>query len=72
MKANSTVEDAVTEALMLTIHDVAKLMKCSGRHITNLRRKGEIPQPVKLGASVRWPRMVIKEWIDAGCPALAV
>jgi excisionase family DNA binding protein len=61
--------DAVAEALMLDTQDVAKLMKCSDRHITNLRHEGRIPPPVKLGTLVRWPRHTIVDWINAGCPA---
>ena len=62
--------DAVHEALMLSTQDVAKLLKCSDRHVTNLRREGRMPLPVKLGTLVRWPRKEIEDWIAAGCPAL--
>jgi predicted DNA-binding transcriptional regulator AlpA len=65
-------QDAIAGALMMTIPDVANAMKCSDRHVTNLRNEGRMPPPVKLGASVRWPRRVIEDWIDAGCPSLAV
>jgi predicted DNA-binding transcriptional regulator AlpA len=56
---------------MLGIPDVAKLLQCSERHVTNLRKEGRIPPPVKLGTLVRWPRKVIEDWIAAGCPAMA-
>ena len=59
------------DATFLTIRDVANLIKCSDRHITTLRKTRKIPQPVKLGASVRWPRRLIEDWIDAGCPPSA-
>ena len=59
------------DTTFLTIRDVATLIKCSDRHITTLRKNGKIPQPVKLGASVRWPRRLIEDWIDAGCPPSA-
>jgi len=64
--------EMVAEALMLTTDDVASAMKCSPRHLTNLRRDGRMPRPVKLGTAVRWPRKEIEEWINAGCPSLAV
>lgn len=65
--------DAIAEAQMLTIPEVAKLLQCCERHISNLRNRSEIPQPATVGArNVRWPRRQIVEWIDAGCPALAV
>ncbi len=56
---------------MLTVRDVAELLKCSDRHVTNLRNKGRIPAPVKLGTNVRWPRKTIEAWIEAGCPPAA-
>jgi predicted DNA-binding transcriptional regulator AlpA len=65
-------KDPIRGALMMTIQDVADAMKCSDRHITNLRNEGRMPPPVKLGTSVRWPRRVIEDWINANCPALAV
>jgi excisionase family DNA binding protein len=54
---------------MLSAADVAKLLQCSDKHIQNLRSKGRIPAPIKLGTLVRWPRQVIEEWIGAGCPS---
>jgi excisionase family DNA binding protein len=54
--------------LMLTTRDVAGLIQCSDRHVTNLRKEGRIPPAVKLGTSVRWSRQIIEEWIAAGCP----
>lgn len=57
------------EPAMLTQPDVARMLQVTDRHIANLRRRNLIPPPVKLGESVRWPRRVILEWIDAGCPA---
>jgi excisionase family DNA binding protein len=61
-------EPLQNDAAFLTIRDVAKLIKCSDRHVTTMRKNGKIPKPVKLGAMVRWPRRVIEEWIEAGCP----
>jgi excisionase family DNA binding protein len=57
------------DPLMLTIEDVAKMLQCSDRHVTNLRREGLMPPPVKLGVLVRWPRKTIEDWIAANCPA---
>lgn len=59
---------AANEPLMFDTRDVAQLLKCSDRHVTNLRRTGRMPPAVKLGTIVRWPRRVILDWIDAGCP----
>jgi len=69
-----TKQDAIHQSLTMTIPEVADALQCSDRHIFNMRRDGRIPVPSKTGKikGVRWSRRVIEDWIDAGCPALAV
>jgi excisionase family DNA binding protein len=55
-------------AQLLDVRAVAALLDCSPRHVYRLADAGRMPQPVRLGALVRWPRQVIADWIDAGCP----
>lgn len=62
------IQSTHDDTVFLTIQDVAELLRCSDRHVTKLRKTRRIPEPVKLGAIVRWPSRVIQEWIDAGCP----
>ncbi len=71
---NESKHDSIDEALTMTIRDVADALQCSDRHIFNMRKEGRMPLPAKTGKKkgVRWPRRVIEEWIDDGCPALAV
>lgn len=64
--------DVVDEAMMLTRRDVAALLKCSDRHVARMEKDRLIPTPVRLRSSIRWPRLQIERWIEAGCPALAV
>jgi len=47
---------------------VAKLLDVSERHVWALHSSGRIPQPVRLGRSVRWPVHELKSWLDAGAP----
>ena len=68
---NAQPKEMAINSLMLGIRDVAGLMQCSERHITNLRKAGRMPPPVKLGAIVRWSRAVIEDWIRTGCPSMA-
>lgn len=67
-----STDNAIDRALFFDIEDMAREFKCSKRHITNLRNREEIPQPIKLGARVLWPRKTIDDWISGGCQALAV
>lgn len=55
---------------MLCVWDVAKMLQCSDRHVTNLRNDGRMPPCIKLGTLVRWPRKIIEDWIADGCPAI--
>ena len=66
--------DSFDEALTMTIRDVADALKCTDRHIYNMRKEGRTPLPFITGKAkgVRWSRKVIEEWINAGCPAIAV
>ena len=56
---------------MLTVQDVAELLKCSTRHVYRLADSGRMPRPIKLGALVRWPREQLESWIAHGCPSSA-
>lgn len=38
----------------ITIHELAELLNCSESKVQTLRRERQLPQPCKLGASVRW------------------
>lgn len=58
---------APTSAL-LNIQDVAAVLNCSVRSIYRLVDTRRIPQPVKLGALLRWVKADFEQWIAAGCP----
>ena len=60
-------EEAISPA-MLTVGDVARMLCCSARTIYRLTDSGRMPQPVRLGALIRWPRQTIENWIHLGCP----
>ena len=56
------------EPALLDVQQVARMCCCSVRHIYRLADAGKMPCPLKLGALVRWPRAVIEDWIEQGCP----
>jgi predicted DNA-binding transcriptional regulator AlpA len=59
---------------LLDVQAVADFLACSPRHICRLSETGSMPEPVRLGALVRWrlrtgdPMTGILDWIEAGCP----
>jgi predicted DNA-binding transcriptional regulator AlpA len=68
-----STETKVADPLLITRKEVAHLLNCSDRHVARMDKEGLMPQPVRLRTrGVRYSRKVIEEWVDAGCPALAV
>ncbi len=57
------------EAALLDVRAVATLLDCSPRHVYRLADASRMPAPVRIGALVRWRRIDIDAWIDAGCPS---
>jgi predicted DNA-binding transcriptional regulator AlpA len=67
----STIETAsaiVSEPLLITAEDVARLLKLSTRSVWRMKSAGAIPSPIRVGAAVRWRMDEIKKWIEDGCP----
>jgi excisionase family DNA binding protein len=57
---------------LLTVDDVAELLKVSTRHVWKLLSAGRFPQPIRIGRSVRWRRADVENWIDDGCPRVGM
>lgn len=61
-------------SLLLTVQDVARLLRCSVATVWRMRANHAIPQPVTIGAHlVRWSRRALEDWLARGappCPAL--
>lgn len=49
---------------LLTVKELAKLLKISIRSIWRYRSMGAIPKPIKVGKSVRWDRKDIEQWLE--------
>jgi predicted DNA-binding transcriptional regulator AlpA len=63
-----TINDGHMRA-MVSVDDIAtEYLGCSPRHVNRLADSGRRPRPVKLGSLIRWPRAVIEQWINDGCP----
>ena len=56
------------ERLALTAADVARLLDISQRHLWALHSSGRLPQPIRLGRSVRWNAAELRNWLAAGAP----
>ena len=69
-KPQSDRYDEPTE--LLTIGDLAKRLRISIRQTRKLKAEGSLPNPIRLGRSIRWRASEIAEWIQANCPCRAV
>lgn len=59
---------ASSEPLLITAQEFADLMQLSVRSLWRLSSAGQIPEPVRIGGSVRWRREEVHFWIGQGCP----
>lgn len=66
---NREPREATELSLLIDVHDVAALLKCSARHIWRMADAGKMPRPHKIGALCRWDRAVIEQWVADGCPS---
>ena len=54
-------------AELLTVREVAELLKISARQVWKLAASGRLPGPMRLGRSVRWRADDLAAFIAAGC-----
>ena len=64
-----TVAEPIASSRLLTVDDVAGILRCSSRHVYRLADSGRMPQPIRIGSLVRWQPSVIESWIAQGCPS---
>ena len=54
--------------LALSAEELAERMGVSLRHVRRLDSSGQLPKPIRLGRSVRWPLSEVEAWLAAGAP----
>lgn len=60
------------ESLLVTRKEVAELLRCSERHVSRMDKAGLMPKGIRLKRRIGYSRKQIEEWVNAGCPSLAV
>ena len=55
------------ESLLIPAERFAKMMQISTRTLWRLLSARRIPEPVRIGGSVRWRLDQVKQWIASGC-----
>ena len=56
--------------IMMKVKEVAAALQVTPRTVYRLSDAGRIPQPIKIGASVRWRRDEMEAWAKDGCPVV--
>ena len=57
---------ATADLALLTVGDVARLLKLSQRQIWKLAKAKRLPAPLKLGRSVRWRTVDLARFLEVG------
>ena len=57
---------ATADLALLTVGDVARLLKLSQRQVWKLAKAKRLPAPLKLGRSVRWRATDLARFLEAG------
>ncbi|MCY3000917.1 MAG: helix-turn-helix domain-containing protein [Planctomycetota bacterium] len=65
LAAGSTPAQRAPTCELLTAADLCSLLKLDARTLRVLRHEGQVPEPIKLGRSLRWRRAEIEAWIAA-------
>ncbi len=68
-KTTELTDGQLSQPLLVSIAEVAQMLRASIRTIERMLATGEIPEPVRLRGSRRWRREDIVAWVDAGCPS---
>ena len=56
------------QMMAISAKTLASMLGVSLRQVWRLNSAGKLPQPVRLGGSVRWNRDEVLRWFEAGCP----
>jgi excisionase family DNA binding protein len=54
---------------LIDVRQFAQLLGVSTRHVRRMSDAGKLPQPVRIGGSVRWRVEHVEGWIADGCPS---
>lgn len=66
--SNTFAAPSVDSPLILTIGEVAELLKISVRSVNRLDSARWMPMPIRILGCKRWRRLEIEAWVAAGCP----
>ncbi len=63
MNTNIELQDSSNVPKLLTVNDVAKLLKLSTRSVWRLVAANAIVKPIRIGGSIRWRASDVTTWL---------
>ena len=58
----------IAQCLLVDAREAGSLVGIDERTWRRLDARGQVPAPIKVGKSARWPLRELAKWIQAGCP----
>ncbi len=49
---------------LVTVKEVAEMLKCTPKHIYSLVKRGKFPAQVKIGDASRWKLSEVRDWLN--------
>ncbi len=68
--SSEKLKDRMSEFALITLEELAEILHLSSRTLQRKLSAGELPAPIRIGRSIRWPLAVIHKWIEEGCPVM--
>ena len=68
MAVGETSFDLPESIALLTAKQVTAWLQISQRTLWRMRSAGQLPEPLRLGGTVRWRKEELDAWLAAGCP----
>lgn len=66
--ADSDRDKILRERLLISVDELATILKVSPRTVWRLLSAEKLVPPVRFGGAVRWRYDDVRQWIDDGCP----
>jgi excisionase family DNA binding protein len=54
--------------MTMTVEDLARELQVSVKTVRRHDIEGKLPEPLRIGRQLRWPRQMIADWLAAGSP----
>lgn len=59
---------SVESSYLIDVRELSRMLKVGIRTVWRLLSSRKIPEPIRVGSSVRWRYQEVVEWINQGCP----